>query len=141
MDNRITTIDELRAMTQGEIVELPPFIKDKKFYARLKRPSLLKLVESGRIPNRLLKAANTLFAGNVDNELENDDDFMKDLVQVIDVFAESVFVEPTWNDLKSAGIELTDEQYMFIFNYSQEGIRPLEPFREEQPNTGSNQHE
>ena len=43
-----------------------------------------------------------------------------------------MFVEPSWSELKNAGIELTDEQYMFIFNYTQEGVKALEPFREDE---------
>lgn len=127
---KVTSIDELKVMASGEVVELPPFINGKKFYARLRRPSIMKLVQSGRIPNRLLRAANTLFNGEVRKELDVDDEFMKDLFDVIDVMADSVFVEPSYKEIKDAGIELTDEQYMFIFNYSQEGVEKLEPFRE-----------
>ncbi len=129
---KVTSIDELKLMASGEVVELPPFTTGMKFYARLKRPSMMKLVQSGKIPNRLLRAANTLFNGEVSNELDTDDEFMKDLFDVIDVLAESVFVEPSWSEIKDAGIELTDEQYMFIFNYSQKGVEQLEPFREDE---------
>lgn len=127
---KVTSIDELKLMANGEIVKLPSFINGKDFYARLKRPSMMKLVQSGKIPNRLLRAANTLFNGEVSTELDTDDEFMKDLFDVIDVLADSVFVEPSWSEIKEAGIELTDEQYMFIFNYSQKGVEQLEPFRE-----------
>lgn len=129
---KVTSIDELKLMASGEIVKLPSFMNGKDFYARLKRPSMMKLVQSGKIPNRLLRAANTLFNGEVSNELDTDDEFMKDLFDVIDVLAESVFVEPSWSEIKDAGIELTDEQYMFIFNYSQKGVEQLEPFREDE---------
>ena len=136
----ITPIQELVEMSKGEIVELPPFVQGKSFVARLKRPSMLKLAESGKIPNSLLRAANTLFAGEVDKELDADDDFMKDLLQVVEVMAESVFVEPTWQELKNAGVELTDEQYMFIFNYTQKGVESLKPFREEPESDGSDKY-
>ena len=42
---------------------------------------------------------------------------------------EASFVEPTYKELKAAGVELTDEQYMFIFGYSQNGVADLESFR------------
>lgn len=130
MEIKVTSIDQLKLMSGGEIVKLPPFIQGQDFYAKLRRPSMLKLVQSGQIPNSLLRTANMLFSGGVDKELERDDEFMKDMFDLIDVLAGAVFVEPSWTELKNAGIELTDEQYMFIFNYTQEGVKALEPFRE-----------
>lgn len=133
MENiKVTSIDQLKIMSGGEIVKLPPFIQGQDFYAKLRRPSMLKLVQSGQIPNSLLRTANMLFSGGVNEELDRDDEFMKDLFDLIDVLAGAVFVEPSWSELKQAGIELTDEQYMFIFNYTQEGVKQLEPFREDE---------
>ena len=132
MEHKVTSIDQLKLMAGGEVVKLPPFIQGQDFYAKLRRPSMLKLVQSGQIPNSLLRTANMLFSGGVNEELDRDDEFMKDIFELIDVLAEAVFVEPSWNSLKQAGIELTDEQYMFIFNYTQEGVRVLEPFREDE---------
>ena len=133
MENiKVTSIDQLKLMSGGEIVKLPPFIQGQDFYAKLRRPSMLKLVQSGQIPNSLLRTANMLFSGGVNEELDRDDEFMKDLFDLIDVLAGAVFVEPSWSELKQAEIELTDEQYMFIFNYTQEGVKQLEPFREDE---------
>ena len=133
MENiKVTSIDQLKLMSGGEIVKLPPFIQGQDFYAKLRRPSMLKLVQSGQIPNSLLRTANMLFSGGVNEELDRDDEFMRDMFDLIDVLAGAVFVEPSWSELKNAGIELTDEQYMFIFNYTQEGVKALEPFREDE---------
>lgn len=140
MDIGVTSIDQLKVMAGGEIVKLPPFIQGQDFYAKLRRPSMLKLVQSGKIPNSLLRTANMLFSGGVDKELDRDDEFMKDMFDLIDVLAESVFIEPSWAELKQAGIELTDEQYMFIFNYTQEGIKAVEPFREITQNSSAGEH-
>lgn len=139
MENiKVTSIDQLKLMSGGEIVKLPPFIHGQDFYAKLRRPSMLKLVQSGQIPNSLLRTANMLFSGGVDKELDRDDEFMKDMFDLIDVLAGAVFVEPSWTELKNAGIELTDEQYMFIFNYTQEGVKALEPFRENEETATTN---
>ena len=137
-NNKVTSIDQLKLMSGGEIVKLPPFIQGQDFYAKLRRPSMLKLVQSGQIPNSLLRTANMLFSGGVDKELDRDDEFMKDMFDLIDVLAGAVFVEPSWTELKNAGIELTDEQYMFIFNYTQEGVKALEPFRENEETATTN---
>lgn len=139
MENiKVTSIDQLKLMSGGEIVKLPPFIQGQDFYAKLRRPSMLKLVQSGQIPNSLLRTANMLFSGGVDKELDRDDEFMKDMFDLIDVLAGAVFVEPSWTELKNAGIELTDEQYMFVFNYTQEGVKALEPFRENEETATTN---
>lgn len=141
MENiKVTSIDQLKIMSGGEIVKLPPFIQGQDFYAKLRRPSMLKLVQSGQIPNSLLRAANMLFSGGVNEELDRDDEFMKDLFDLIDVLAGAVFVEPSWSELKQAEIELTDEQYMFIFNYTQEGVKQLEPFREDEEVASTDQY-
>lgn len=141
MENiKVTSIDQLKLMSGGEIVKLPPFVQGQDFYAKLRRPSMLKLVQSGQIPNSLLRTANMLFSGGVNEELDRDDEFMKDLFDLIDVLAGAVFVEPSWSELKQAGIELTDEQYMFIFNYTQEGVKQLEPFREDEEVASTDQY-
>ena len=141
MENiKVTSIDQLKIMSGGEIVKLPPFIQGQDFYANLRRPSMLKLVQSGQIPNSLLRTANMLFSGGVNEELDRDDEFMKDLFDLIDVLAGAVFVEPSWSELKQAEIELTDEQYMFIFNYTQEGVKQLEPFREDEEVASTDQY-
>lgn len=141
MENiKVTSIDQLKIMSGGEIVKLPPFVQGQDFYAKLRRPSMLKLVQSGQIPNSLLRTANMLFSGGVNEELDRDDEFMKDLFDLIDVLAGAVFVEPSWSELKQAEIELTDEQYMFIFNYTQEGVKQLEPFRENEEVASTDQY-
>ena len=141
MENiKVTSIDQLKIMSGGEIVKLPPFIQGQDVYAKLGRPSMLKLVQSGQIPNSLLRTANMLFSGGVNEELDRDDEFMKDLFDLIDVLAGAVFVEPSWSELKQAEIELTDEQYMFIFNYTQEGVKQLEPFREDEEVASTDQY-
>lgn len=141
MENiKVTSIDQLKVMAGGEIVKLPPFIQGQDFYAKLRRPSMLKLVQSGQIPNSLLRTANMLFSGGVNEELDRDDEFMKDMFELIDVLAEAVFVEPSWSELKQEGIDLTDEQYMFIFNYTQEGVKALEPFRENEKIAPADKH-
>ena len=135
MEIKITSIDELKVMSSGEIVKLPSFGQGQDFYARLRRPSMLKLAQSGQIPNSLLQTANSLFNGTVDQKLDADPEFMKDMFDLIDVLAEAVFVEPSWQAIKEADIQLTDEQYMFIFNYTQQGVKAVEPFREDEETT------
>lgn len=127
----ITSLAQLTKYTKGQVVELPSFAEDQPFVARIRRPSILALAKSGRIPNTLLKTANGLFLGDTKGK-QNDDAYLKDVFDVLDVVCDACFLEPTWDELQEAGIELTDDQYMFIFNYTQTGVKALEPFRGQQ---------
>ena len=121
-----TSIQDLISYSQGQIVKLPDFSEGQPFYARLRRPSMLSLMSNGKIPNSLVITANRLFNGKgMDDRNENS---MSELLEVI---CESAFVEPSYKELKEAGVHLTDQQYMAVFNYTQEGVKALEPFRRE----------
>ncbi len=56
---------------------------------------------------------------------------MDDVFQIMDVLCEAAFVEPTYQQLKDVGIQLTDDQYMFIFGYTQNGVKQLQSLRTE----------
>lgn len=126
-----TSLDDLCKYVEGKIVQLPSFGEGQPFFAKLKRPSLLSLIKNGKIPNSLLVTANSLFAGKFDIPTEDTEDnqTLTNLFKVLDVVCEASFVEPTYIELKENGIELTDEQYMAVFNYTQKGVKALEPFR------------
>lgn len=128
---KITSIDELRAMSEGELVELPPFVQGHPFIARLKRPSMMKLVEQGKIPNSLIKTATDLFNGTVKESEANVEDLMPQMLSIMEIMAEATFVDPKWSDIKAAGVELTDEQMIFVFNYTQSGVQQVAPFPED----------
>ena len=84
-----------------------------------------------------MMTANALFTGD-NSKSAMDEDFYREVLGVIEVIAEASLVEPSWKELQDEGIELTDDQYTFLFNYTQKGIKALEPFRGEQPGTGNN---
>ena len=129
----VTSIEELKRISCGELVELPPFSEGTHFIARLKRPSMLAMTKAGKIPNELLVEANTLFTKGtaaVANENNMNEDMMKDLFTLFDVICEESFVEPTYKQLVDNGIELTDEQRIFVFSYSLRGVESLKSFRQ-----------
>ena len=124
-----TSIQDLISYSQGQIVKLPDFSEGQPFYARLRRPSMLSLMSNGKIPNSLVITANRLFNGKgMDDRNENS---MSEVLQLLEVICESAFVEPSYKELKEAGVHLTDQQYMAVFNYTQEGVKALKPFRRE----------
>lgn len=130
---KVTSIEDLKRSAQGELVELPGFTEDVPFVVKLKKPSLLNLVKTKKIPNSLLSEANKLFVGGVSKVANNnplgDDKTMEQLFDLLDIICEAAFVEPTIKDLKEAGISLTDEQILAVFSYTQTGVKSLENFR------------
>lgn len=127
---QVTSLEQLKQYANGNIVRLPDFAEGQPFVAKLKRPSILGMAKQGKIPNSLLVKTNELFvqSGSLDTE---ENSMMQEIYDVIDLIADETFVEPTYKEIKSTGIELTDEQMMFIFNYSQQGVKALESFRTE----------
>lgn len=127
---QVTSLEQLKQYVNGNIVRLPDFAEGQPFVAKLKRPSILGMAKRGKIPNSLLVKTNELFvqSGSLDTE---ENSMMQEIYDVIDLIADETFVEPTYKEIKSTGIELTDEQMMFIFNYSQQGVKALESFRTE----------
>lgn len=125
----ITSIEALREYGKGTIVQLPSFAEGQPFVARLRRPSMMALAKSGKIPNSLLNTANSLFMG--EGVKPDNEDVMKEIFSIVDILCNAAFVEPTYSQLKEAGVELTDEQYMAVFQYTQKGLKALEPFRGE----------
>lgn len=126
----VTSIQQLAEFAKGQLVELPPFGENQPFVARLKRPSMMALAKSGKIPNELLNTANELFFDGA-KKAALDENALQNMFNVMDVICDACFVEPTYSEIKGAGLELTDDQYMFVFNYSQTGVNALKPFRQE----------
>lgn len=129
---QITSIETLLKYQKGQVVELPPFAEGQPFIVRLRRPSMMALAKNGKIPNQLLNPANSLFEKGPQGLMQSgkfDEETMTKLFDIIDVLCEASFVEPTFHQLKEAGIELTDDQYMFVFNYTQNGVQALDSFR------------
>lgn len=126
----ITSLKALQEYAEGQVVELPPFAEGQPFVARICRPSMLILAKSGKIPNELLDTANNLFV-NGKPDIKKDLDVLSTVYDLLEVFCEACFLEPTYQELKDIGLQLTDEQLMFVFNYAQTGVRALEPFREQ----------
>lgn len=131
----VTSLDDIVKASQGTLVELPPFVQGQPFVAKLKRPSMLALVREGKIPNSLLNTANSLFVKGGSGLETNDQEALGNLFGVLDTMCEACFVEPTYKQLKDAGVTLTDDQLMFVFNYTQRGVNALRSFREQPEDT------
>lgn len=128
MSLNITNIEELKKAAEGELLELPPFIGTGKFVARVTRVSLLSLIRKGVIPNKLMGACEQLFYGKQPSTEIVD---LGEMSKVMLIMAESALVKPSSQDLKEINLELTDEQVVALFNYTQTGVNSLETFRDQ----------
>lgn len=127
---KVTTLKELREYKNGQIVELPPFAEGQPFVARIRRPSMMKLVEQGKIPNTLMEKANELYANGTAGIMDTDDKTMlAQAMELFDIIADSMLIQPTLQEIKDTVGSLTDDQYIYLFAYSQRGVKMLEGFR------------
>ena len=124
----VTSIEKLKKLAQGQEVELQGW-DEEPFVCVLKRPSLLGLVENGDIPNPLLHAAYILFNGSNNPKDQVNLKEMNDLYRII---AKAAMVNPTYDQVVEAGLELTDMQLLEIYRFTQLGVKSLISFRTKQ---------
>lgn len=127
----VTSIEKLKKLSQGQEVELQGW-DEEPFVCVLKRPSLLGLVENGDIPNPLLHAAYILFNGSNNPKDQVNLKEMNDLYRII---AKAAMVNPTYDQVVEAGLELTDMQLLEIYRFTQLGVKSLISFRTKQEDT------
>ena len=128
---KITDLNDLKEYSKGTIVTLPEFGEGQPFVARVRRPSMLVLAKQGKIPNSLLTTANELFTGGGGAIDQDNEKLLAEMYDVCMIICEACLIEPSLEDIKDAGMELSDDQIMAIFNYTQNGVKALESFREE----------
>ena len=127
----ITTLADLQSYAKGTVVRFPDFAEGQPFVARVRRPSMLVLAKQGKIPNTLLTAAGELFSkGGAGMDADNEN-MLSDVYGICEVIARASLVQPTYDEIQQAGMELSDDQIMAIFNYTQNGVKALESFRKE----------
>lgn len=129
---QITSLETLKQMKKTDIDELPSFDDGTKFIVELKKPNMMNLITTGKIPNTLLSIAMQMFNGKTSelaNRASEDPKILKEMVGMMHVLAEACLVNPTYPQLKENNIDLTENQLMAILSYSQGGVKALENFR------------
>lgn len=136
---KVTSIEELRKVKMTVIEELPPFDDGTPFVAELKKPNMMALITSGSIPNTLLTVTMDMFVKGKGNEVTSkaaqDPKALTEMVKLLDVLAEVCLVNPTMEELRSEGIELTENQNMALMMFAQGGVKSLESFRKKFQNS------
>lgn len=134
---QITSLEQLQSIKQTEIVELPSFEDGNSLIVEIKKPNMMNLLASGKIPNTLLSVATEMFngkTGQVMGKASEDIKTLKELVGMMEVLAEASLVKPAYKEIKKANVQLTENQLMAILMYSQGGVKALENFRNQQAN-------
>lgn len=127
----ITTISDLQSYANGSVVRFPDFGDGQPFVARVRRPSMLVLAKQGKIPNSLLTAAGELFSkGGAGLDADNEN-MLGNMYNIMEIIATAALIQPSMEDFRNAGMELSDDQMMAIFNYAQAGVKAIESFRKE----------
>lgn len=138
---KITSLEQLQAIKQTEIVELPSFEDGTPLIVEIKKPNMMQLLTNGKIPNTLLSVATEMFNGKTEKVMgkaSTDIKTLKELVGMMEVLAEASLVNPSYKDIKKANIQLTENQLMALLIYSQGGVKALENFRNKQANNQGN---
>ena len=119
--------EKLTELAQGTEIELPGFAAKETISVRIRRPSLMLLAAEGKIPNTLLASVEDLFEKGDKNTVS-----FKERAEVFRIVAMASLVSPSWEELQNAGVNLTDLQLLYIYNFSQTGVDTLRRFREKQ---------
>lgn len=140
---QVTSLDQLKKIKRTEVILVGAFEDGTELVAEVKKPDMMALMASGKVPNALLKPAMQVFNGKTkeitDKVGDNDLDALKDMVGLLDVFAKETLVNPSFKDIQDCGIDLTMEMKLNLMAYAQGGVQALESFRTEQINNANNQ--
>lgn len=109
-------------------IKVPGFINEKdEFEVEVKRITPTGLISKGKLNNPLYeKAYNLFFDREVKTETLED---KKATIEYYYAIAEECLVNPTLEEIKEEGLELTDLQLVTLFQFSQGGLRGYESFR------------
>ncbi|CAM3004805.1 hypothetical protein HAHI6034_10870 [Hathewaya histolytica] len=133
----ITSIDDMKKQQYVEAT-LPGWGIDDTITVKLKHFSLLDAASKGNIPNPLIGPVLDLFKGEGINVQEIQG--LKSFSEVQNLFCELCLMEPTFKELKEAGIELTEEQKYIIYQFATGGAKALIPFSRKSKGDGPSEH-
>lgn len=135
---QVTSLEQLKNIKKTDIVELPSFEDGTPFVAELKRPNVINLICTGKMPNSLLKIATDMFSrGLTETEITKkvaDAKGMQEVFNMLTFLAKESLVNPTYKELEKAGIQLDVNQLNAILSFTQGGVKALENFRKQQGN-------
>ncbi len=118
-----TSLEAIKNLKREDVEELPAFYDGTPFVARLRRPSLIHMVDLGQIPNELSAAVDELMGGQAATYRTS----IKDRSEVLCIVARATLQEPTYADVEDV---IDSFQLTAIWNYVISGVQALIPFRQ-----------
>ncbi len=127
---QVTSLEEIRNKA-CQVVTLPGWEPGETFNVRLRRASLLSLVQQGVIPNQLLPIVHKILQseGKFNPMTDSSPEEFKQFLEMLSAVCKAVMVEPSYDEVAEY---LTDIQRSAIFLYAQQGLKALETFRKRQ---------
>lgn len=129
---QVTSLEQLKNIKVTDVVNLGCFEDGTELIAEVKKPNLMQLMVEGKVPNVLMSTAMGMFkngSGELVEKAIEDVDSLKDLVGMMEVFAEASLINPTYAQIKDVGLHLTENQLIGILQFAQGGVKALEGFR------------
>ena len=114
-----------------ELILIPGFVADEEIEIEVKRPSMIRAMALGKIPNELVGYSLKAFGFSKAHE---DTEDLKSAMAFPAFYCELCMVNPTYNEVADI---MTDDQIAAIFEWATKEVRELKPFRNEQ---GDNKH-
>ena len=133
---RPISIEELKAIAQGQLLDIPGWEPDSTITVRVKRidvtPQLMKM---GTLPNLLRAAAKDAFDGQSEEEAVEattakvaDGMNFDELIPMMDAMCREALVEPTFEQMEEI-CPLHFTQKFAIFNFLIAEVKALNSFR------------
>lgn len=132
-------VDDIKkSIESGYEVEITGFRADEdpedSFPCVLKKIDILAWLINGKVPNELTAAVEDLFnlskAKKKTVEEYNDIDQIREGYKLNEWIARESMVEPKFDDLKDAGIFLSQQQLLDIYVFQMNGVNALKQFRD-----------
>ena len=141
---KVVSIEELKQIAkqqEGEIITLPGFTDDTTVNVKVKRVSLMDLVQCEILPNPLLIQVNAIFhkrqAGHEFTKKEEEVS-KEQLEKFTDIVYRNALVEPTIETFNEVGLKLTEVQKRLIAEYAIGDTSRLNQFRKVRENIKNN---
>lgn len=139
MEFKALSVDDIKkSLDSGYQVEITGFRADEdpedSFPCVLKKIDLLAWLINGKVPNELTTAVEDLFnlskAKKKTVEEYNDIDQIREGYKLNEWIARESMVEPKFDDLKDAGVYLSQQQLLDIYVFQMNGVNALKQFRD-----------
>lgn len=130
-----TTLEELKKIAQGEVIQIIGFAPGQTFNVRVKKLVLENFLVAGvnnNIPNKLLDRADEIFENaesNAKGEKKLSKKELKEIADLEDHILRAIMVKPTFDEVRESGLELSVLQRQDILTYGFSNVDSLETFR------------